>query len=654
MQGDLPPISVEAARIGTITDQNAPFAVNVLNRRVLRRNLEPGLSLEEVLSDLPGLWVNDRGNASIGERITIRGMGWRSAFGVRGVQVVLDGIPLTMPDGQAFADIVSPSMIQRAEVLRGPSSLFWGNGSGGVLYLSTRSSGNTPPLRIRMLGGGESTFESPATFHQVAGEGRIRAGKSSINVFVSNDRRGGFRDYSDSRFTRASAYGTVPLKSGAILQFTGALADQDADNPGQLTREQFDENPRMANARNVSTFAGKQSFQAQLGTTLHKQIAPGQLSATLYGIIRDLDNPLSFTYIDLNRLAGGLRLALENRQNSIEWGVGLDIGLQDDDRRNINNDSGAPGNEVSLAQDETVRNTSIFGFIQSKVYGPLSISAGLRGDFVKFSMSDRLLSNGDQSGDRTFRAISPAVGLSLALKQATLYSNFRSAFETPTTTELVNRPDLTGGFNPDVDPQRVHGVELGIRGNFDQAFLHYDLALYAMRVTDRLIPFQTEEGGDRTFYRNGGENSHQGLEIFIASQPFSWLTLQLTHTSNRFEYTNEALDGNRLPGIPDHRTYILARMNADPLWIQLSMQNASSYYVNDANTEKNQAYTVYGLNVGATGIPIGTATIYPFFRIANIFDELYSGSVVINAFGGRYYEPAPGRSFQLGLNVHFQ
>ena len=652
MEGTLPSISVEAARVGSVTDQNAPFSVSILSRGTTRRNLEPGLSLDNVLNELPGLWVNDRGNSAIGERISIRGMGWRSAFGVRGVQVVLDGIPLTMPDGQAFADIVSPAMIQYAEVLRGPSSLFWGNGSGGVLYLSTKSSGESSGIRLRALGGGESSFESPSAFHQIAGEGRFSAGTSTLNVFVSNDRRGNFREYSSSRFTRASVFGTVPLKSGSILQFTGALADQDAENPGQLTREQFTENPRMANARNVSTFAGKQSLQVQLGTTLYHQISPGQLSATIYGIVRDLDNPLSFTYIDLNRVAGGFRVALENQNDRLAWGVGFDASIQDDDRRNLNNDNGNPGEEIALAQDETVRNTSIFGFIRTPLIGPVDISAGLRGDLIKFSMSDRLLDNGDQTGDRTFSAISPAIGLTLPLNQALVYTNFRSAFETPTTTELVNRPDLTGGFNPDVDPQRVNGIELGIRGQAPQWNSRYDIAVYTMQVQDRLIPFQTEEGGDRTFYRNGGENSHRGLEIFFASRPAPWLEAQITHTSNVFEYSDDEFDGNRLPGIPDHRTQLLARFNLNPVWLQLSMRNVSSFYVNDANTEKNDAYSVYGINIGANGIKLSQSTLYPFFTIANVFDEVYSSSVVINAFGGRYYEPAPGRSFQLGLNLH--
>ena len=652
MEGTLPPIAIESARVSTVTSTDAPLSVSVLNRSEARRLLEPGLSLEEVLGELPGLWVNDRGgNASIGERISIRGMGWRAAFGVRGVQVILDGIPLTMPDGQAFADIVSPSMIQKAELIRGPSSLFWGNGSGGVLYLSTRPATSTNAIRIRTFGGSHDASSDIEAVQHLSLESNARIGSGQYNVFISNDQRDGYRDYSAFRFTRAAVYGTIPLKNQSIFQFTGALADQDAENTGQLTAEQVQENPRMANARNVNTLAGKESFQAQLGGTLLSNTNIGQLTVTAYGIVRDLDNPLSFTYIDLNRLAGGIRTNIQQRSSRMEWGVGVDIGVQSDDRRNVNNDAGNPGAEVSLAQDETVQAYATYGFLRVQIAGPLHATAGLRGDLVRFSMSDRLLENGDQSGDRNFSALSPALGLSYVHDNMVVYTNYRNAFETPTTTELVNRPDLDGGFNPDVDPQRVDGFEIGVRGQTRLWRFTYDVALYTMDVRDRLTPFQTEAGGDRTFYRNQGKNTHRGVELALSFAPTPWLSSQITHTSNRFEYEDGDLEGNRLPGIPDHRTLAFLRLSSPMVWVQTTYRTASSYYVNDANTEKNDAYSAFDINIGLTRLAIDKVTLSPFFKITNVFDEQYNGSVIINAFGGRYYEPAPGRTFQFGLNL---
>ena len=641
----LPPIEVEAARINALSSENAPLALTTFARSQTRRQFEPGLSMDEVLSELPGLFVSDRGNATLGERISIRGMGWRAAFGVRGVQILLDGIPLTMPDGQAVADIIAPSMIDRAELIRGPSSLFWGNGSGGVLYLSTANQSRAPGVRIRAMGGSDAlrqlNLEAGAVFEQ-----------NKFQLFVSDDRRDGYRDYSNSRFTRAALNGQMPLNDKSVLNLTGAFAYQDAQNPGSLTREQVNENPQLANARNVSTFAAKQSTQFQVGASLLHETSIGQFSVTAYTLNRDLDNPLSFAYIDLNRNAFGLRAALQNSTDAFAWGLGVDTDFQDDDRRNLNNDAGSPGDELTLAQDEEVRNLSFYGFISATIAGPLSITAGLRNDQVQFEMRDRLLNNGDQSGKRTFSALSPALGLSLQAGDVLIYSNYRNAFETPTTTEMVNRPDLDGGFNPEVEPQKVQGFEIGARGRLARD-TRFDIALFSMNVKDLLIPFQTEEGGERTFYRNGGRNLHQGFEISAFTKLSSWLTLQLTHTSGTFQFRSDALKGNSLPGLPDHRTYLRGSATLHGFWFQTVFEYVSSFYADDSNMEQNDAYAVLDVTAGYEGVQAGSVQISPFFRVSNLTNEIYNSSVVVNAFGGRFYEPAAGRTFQAGLNVSF-
>jgi iron complex outermembrane receptor protein len=278
-------------------------------------------------------------------------MGWRSAFGVRGVQILLDGIPLTMPDGQAFADIVTPSLIHRAELIRGPASLYWGNGSGGVLYLTSMQPGAEPGVRVRAMGGTHG-------LRQLTAEGHARIGANRFQVFVNDDRRDGYREYSTSRFTRASIHGVLPAGEKTVIRLMSAFADQDAKNPGSLTAAQVEENPRLANTTNVNTLAAKRSQQFQLGGSVLHQSAIGELSATAYGIFRDLDNPLSFAYIDLTRSAGGLRLALEDSYERISWGIGADAGFQDDDRLNFDNEAGRPGSERTLAQRETVQTLS--------------------------------------------------------------------------------------------------------------------------------------------------------------------------------------------------------------------------------------------------------------------------------------------------------
>lgn len=639
----LPEVEVEAIR-ATETEASAPFAVTVETREPTAVALDPALSLDAALSTLPGAWFNDRGHFALGERLSVRGMGWRSAFGVRGVQVVLDGIPLTMPDGQAILDIVDPALVRRAEVLRGPASLFWGNGSGGALFLSTQTYASTFSGRIRGVAGSDGLWQTTA---EVAGP----IGRHHIQAYASNTQQDGFREYSTGRLTRAGLHGNFGLSPTTRLRVTAATAGLDTEHPGSLTREQLEADRSGADTRYIDTSSGKESVQAQLGATLDQQTGAGLLSATLYGVTRDLQNPLPFAYIDLFRRAGGARLALRGERGRLSYGLGVDAGAQVDDRLERNNVGGTPGEERGTDQEETVLNTAAYAILGVRLLPDLNLTAGLRGDRVRFEMDDHLLTEGDQSGSRTFAAWSPAVGLSYEVGNTLLFANYSTAFETPTTTELVNSPEPTGGFNPNLDPQRTRGVEVGARSGWAAARLYLDVALFHMTVADQFNSFESEDG--ENFYRNSGQTVHDGVEIAATWAILPALEVSTTYTGSRFVFDEGMLDGNHLPGIPDHRAYLRLRGERQGFWAMVTLETVSAYYADDENTAENEGYTVLDLNLGYTGLVFGRARLQPFVQVRNATDTAYNGSVVVNAFGGRYYEPAPGRTIQAGLNVQF-
>lgn len=637
----LPEVEIQATRAAE-TEATAPFAVSLRRRTPEEIALEPGLSLERALRGLPGVWINDRGHYALGERLVIRGMGWRAQFGVRGVQVLLDGIPLTLPDGQAVLDVADPAFIRQAEVIRGPSSLFWGNGSGGVLFLSTDAPRDTAAVRLRALGGSYG-------LRQASGEVALPLGRHRLYASASDVRRDGYRAHSAGGFTRTNLHGDFDLGARTRLRVVAAVADQDVASPGALTVDEVAADPRQADARTVQARAGKESTQLQAGATLHHQTRIGLLSATLYGLTRRLDNPLTFAYIDLDRAGGGLRVQLQDRADRLGWGVGVDAGWQRDDRLNFNNDGGSPGDEQTLDQQERVRNLSAFGYLTVTLAAYLDATAGLRADAIRFAMDDRLLTDGDQTGDRTFSAVSPALGLSYRLDSAVLFANVSTAFETPTTTELVNSPTGASGFNPDLDPQRTLGVEVGARGVVPASRFRFDVAVFHLRIRDRLLPFQDIEG--RTYFRNAGKNTHQGVELAVQGPLLPGVEAQAAYTGSRFVFDNDPNADNRIPGVPDHHLFAGLRATQNGFWGQLTAEVASALYADDGNATQNDGYVVIDLYAGHTGLQLGGARLQPFVQIANVFDATYVGSVVVNAFGGRYFEPAPGRTVQAGVNL---
>ena len=274
-------------------------------------------------------------------------------------------------------------------------------------------------------------------------------------------------------------------------------------------------NPKQARDAFVATASGKTSEQGQLGASYEDETRLGTVRATAYGIFRNLENPLPFAYITLDRTAGGVRATLENDRRRLRWGLGVEGKLQRDDRVEFSNDGGAPGDAVQTDQLETVDNQAVFARAALPL-GRARVSAGLRYDRLRFEADNRLAAA--ESGARTFEALSPSVGVQLDLRATRLFANISTALEAPTTTELSNRPTARGGFNPNVGPEHTVGTELGAEGvlALRGTALSYDVALFGLRVDDLLVPFQNES--DETFYRNAGRTRHLGLETALRWQ----------------------------------------------------------------------------------------------------------------------------------------
>ncbi len=644
----LPPIEVTATPF-TLTADDAPLALTRRTRSAAELNTAPGLALDRLAYTVPGLWINSRSHYALGGRMLVRGLGWRASFGVRGVQVLLDGLPLTMADGQTVLNVIDPAFVRAVEVIRGPASTFWGNASGGVLALSTRPAaspgGAAHRVRVRQIAG---SFGLRKTELQVTPE----VGPHRLSAYGSYLTQDGFRAHSSTRLGRAGLTSTVDLGARSRLRIVGAFAAMpEANSPGTLDRRTARAAPTSARDVIVRQDVGKTSYQGQLGATLERATRLGQASATAYGLFRELENPIPSDYIDLSRRAGGLRLTLEDAAARWTWGAGAEVKLQRDDRREYANEGGAPG-ALGLSQLETVRNGAVFGRAARQV-GRWRLSAGLRYDALRFAADDRL---GAASGARTFQALSPSLGLSYSMGRGHVFANLSTALEAPTTTELSNRPGGQGGFNPEVGPEHVLGVEVGARGagHVLSHALSYDVALFALRVRDLLSPYQLEADGP-TFFRNAGRTRHVGLEAALTAQLPHHLHVQASYTLTRAAFVEAeavggaALDENRVPGVPPHVAGLVLGWRPEALHATLEARGVSSFYVDTPNTARNDGYVLLHARLSHPGLRLARGlTLQPFVSIENVLDARYN-DVIVNAFGGRYYGPAAGRHWQAGL-----
>ncbi len=334
----------------------------------------------------------------------------------------------------------------------------------------------------------------------------------------------------------------------------------------------------------------------------------------------------------------------------------MEIELQRDDRRNWENDAGEKG-ALSLDQLERVRGTGAFLQARLDLSPRIAASAGIRFDRFRFEVRDRFLVDAtDDSGSRAMQAVSPSAGLVFTTGgRVELFASASTFFETPTTTELANRPDGAGGFNASLDPTRGWTWEGGARAHVGDAW-STEIALFRTSLEEELVPFEVPTDPGRTFFRNSGTSHHRGWEMTVEGRPTPglWTRLAYTRVDGRFdEYVVDGADfrGNRIPGLAPFRVDGRMALVRAAGFAEVRVLYQDAMPVDDANTAEAAGHAVADIRVGLDGLAAGGLSLSPFASVSNVLDRTYDASVVVNAFGGRYYEPGPGRSFQLGLRA---
>ena len=646
--------------------RSLPMAAAVISRTELTRG-QPTVGLDEALTVVPGVFVANRWNYSLDQRLSIRGAGSRANFGLRGVKVYLDGVPQTLPDGQSQLTNVELASLQRVEVLRGASSALYGNASGGALVLESSAPSAAPSGGYgRLQGGG---FDSYKWLLGGTVRGEQWSGGAQFSRFVTD----GFRQHSAAESRQAS--GVLRYGSGAtVATFKLALADNpQAQNPGALTAAELAVRPDSAAGTNITRGADKRVEQQQASLRIDRQLGTSSLlSVTGFLLWRNLDNPLAApppgpvtptagTWNGIDREAGGVRVELTAPlATTLRVTGGVDVQAMDDERENQRAEGGVPTGEVLLRQRERVVEAGPFAQLRWQAASRLTVDGGVRYDFLGFDVDDRFLEDGiDHGGYRRMSALSGNLGAAFEPSPGlSLYGLVSTAFETPTTTELVNQTGTSAGFNPDLDPQRAVNVELGVRAR--RGAFEATATGFVTRVQEAII--QVREVSGRAYFDNAGRTRNSGVELGLAVTAARGIVLNGAYTWADYVFTDyvivngaqvDTLTGNRLAGVPRHFLRAGARLGPlSGLTLDVDQLVSSSLYADDANTIE-----VDGWGAGITNVRLAWTgasqrfRLVPFVTVQNAFDRRYVGSVTINGFGGRVYEPSPGRHALVGVEA---
>ena len=651
---DLPPLTVRATRQPAPLDE-VPAAVSVIGKDAIQRGTQQ-IAIDEALRTVPGVFVLNRYNFAQDTRIAVRGFGARADFGIRGIRLIVDGIPATTPDGQGGVDGIDFASAESIEVIRGPAAALYGTASGGVIRIETEDGPTTPFAETRLTAGGDGFFKTGF---------KSGGARGNVDYLVSGTRLrfDGYRANNRTENTTSNAkLNYRPAPETEITAVANAVDIPVQDDPGGLTREAVREDRAAARARNLRFDAGEKVSQEKLGLTLrHRFGGNRELRLRSYFVDRDFANKLPFEdggQVAFERVFAGGGAILRLGDDAAPLTAGVDAGWQEDARENFDNVDGMRG-PLALDQEETVLATGAFVRQQVRLPWDLELSAALRYDRVRFEVEDDFRSDGDDSGTLTFTETSPMAGIRWNPRPGlNLYANVATAFETPTTTEFDN-PD-GGGFNGELRPQTATSFEVGAKGRLPDAPwpVRYDVAVFTMDIRDSLVPFEKEESPDRDFFRNAGSATRNGVETALTVRPTEQLRIRLAHTYSDFRYDRfnppaGDFGGNTIPGIPRHFGNIeLTYENRRGFFAVWNTRIVGPLYADDANRTRVDGYTVSDLRLGFEHTE-GNWTVAPFLGVNNLFDSRYNANIRINAFGGRFFEPAPGRTFYGGVRVRY-
>ncbi len=551
---ELEPITVTASRFPVKQDK-LPFAITPLDNTHLTVARQQ-LSVHESLSSLPGVFVMNANNFAQDLRLAIRGFGARAAFGIRGIKVLIDGIPETTPDGQTQLDNLNLAVIDQAEILRGPVSTLYGNSSGGVLQFSSSEPPDEFMIKGRLAAG---SFGYRGMY--------INAGQSLEDfgylISASTSRIKGYRDHSAMKNFLLN--GNFKYRINSQSETTMRLSYEnspDALDAGSLNLEQAKQNPKQAYSGNVTYNAGEKVSQGRIGITYSNRFSQKhKIQTVLYYTRRIFSNRLPFEsggMVELNRHYAGLTATYD--YTSLLWGMdsklvsGFDLAAQKDDRKRFDNLQGTTGN-LTFDQDENYSNLGIFLQHHLQINSRWLVNYGLRHDAVRVSAKDKFARDVNNSSEKIFTGWSIMGGAVFnCTPQNNIYANISSGFETPALIELSSNPDGQSGFNPNLDPQKSINIELGFRGILFEK-VRYELSAFSIRVSDEILPYELEQTPGRTYYRNAGKSRHRGLEVQFSGNPYSFLNLTLNYTFSNFDFveyktTDNDYQGNQIPGIP--------------------------------------------------------------------------------------------------------
>ena len=601
-------------------------------------------TLDEFLNAIPGVRADTQSNTE-NTRVAIRGRGVRTSFGMRGIKVLVDGIPESDASGE-LPDLTGLDMgaVERAEVVKGPMSAEYGANSGGVLNLITGPAPGTP----------EITFDNIAGSYDYMRNQVDIGGRAKNFDYVLHGARvfeHGFRENSRLISYKYDGRSTIDLSSTTKLTIflKGGLSDQQL--PGNLTQDELDQNPNQAAALFLAFNGDTDIKRVQGAIRLDKAFSENSVfSATFFQRVLDFNLSVPFLFAEGHRPEFGtsLQYMLQTHFFGVRHKLtfGGEFQRQREDRNDFDNNAGAP--VISSPQRDEIRrvfNTGGYVFDEIALTHKLVANLGLNYSQLHFNIEDFLAGN---SGANTFRHVSYQAGAAYHFTDyASAYGSVSTGFETPTITELGRDPSGRPGVNLSLQPQALTNFEAGTMLKIKKR-AYVNAAVFRTQVTNEIVP--TGLGNPQGTFTNAAKTIHDGTELSFGSRVTQDVDFKMAYTHSDFYFDNFInvvgvdFSGNKIPALPrNDLNMAFTYHNRRGLTAGFNNEVVGQRFADDANSVKAPMYNLAGANFGFVK-SFEKLRFRIMYGVANLFNENYVSYVVANDQFGSFFYPAPGRN----------
>jgi len=645
-------------------------SINLINKSQIQ-NGQARDNLSEPLNRVPGIFALNRQNYAQDLQISSRGFGANSTFGTRGIKIFVDNIPATVADGQGQTSHIDLPSTERIEVMRGPYSVLYGNSSGGVISVFTQDGGPNneiePYFELGSYSQRKEGVKASGIYHN-----------TNYLLDVGDFHTNGYRVHSAADRFNANSKLKFKMGSDTSISFIANNVNLTAQDPLGLTSSQLAANPQQAGINAISQNTNKSVLQSQTGATIDKRLdSANNLVFTPYYGQRHVTQFLAATnngVIDLKRNFYGVDSKWIHKSQMLEMPFtlvgGVDINENDDHRQTYQNNNGTQG---ALGQNYrmSAKNFDQYVHLDWRLLERLSLNMGARNSATTLSsISNSPALNNTSSGSHVYQALTNMVSLQYYLTElSNVYVSYGSSFDTPTLNQVTYNSSFDGS-NFGLSAATTKQIEFGFKSKVSKS-AQVNLAFFNANTTNDIVVGASSFG--RTAFTNAPKTNRQGMELgsqfklpyhLEVNLAYTWLSATVKE-SYSYTYqaagipktTNVVLSGNRIPGVPNQGLF------SEVLWVKpnKSMEAAvearvnGPMAVNDINSPSMASgYAVMNIRGVLRQEVAGGLSFSQFFRINNVLDRSYVGSVIVNQASSQFYESAPGRNWMIGGNVSYQ